>query len=95
MKHKFLVCLPLILSCTFMIPSGIFAEDASFGGGSFEGGGAGRKDVGVFLSFISKIWDAFDIPLTIYGFTFTFKQIFLFSLVTAIIFNFIGRLFNE
>ena len=45
-----------------------------------------------FLSALRVIMDGFDIPMTIYGFTFSFWDIMIFSVVVSILAYFIGRL---
>lgn len=37
----------------------------------------------------------FKIPITIYGFTFSFWNVFLFVIVGGMVLAFIGRLFND
>lgn len=46
------------------------------------------------LAFFERIVDLFNIPMTIYGWTFSFWDLFLFSLFGGIIAAFIGRLLN-
>lgn len=48
-----------------------------------------------FTLLMQIIWGLFDIPLNVYGYEFTFKQIFVFSMVGYLIFGFLGRLFNS
>ena len=39
--------------------------------------------------------EVFQIPFTIYGFTFSFWNVFLFVIVGGMVLSFIGRLFND
>lgn len=45
-----------------------------------------------FFAVMSAIWGIFDIPMTVYGFTFTFKSVFIFSICVGLIGTFIGVL---
>ena len=48
---------------------------------------------------IKAMFDAtlavFQLPFTIYGFTFSFWNVFLFVIVGGMVLSFIGRLFND
>ena len=46
-----------------------------------------------FEAVFASIWQLFDIPMTLYGFTFSFAQVFVFSIVASIIFGAIGWFF--
>ena len=46
-----------------------------------------------FGNLLGMIWDGFDIPMTVYGFSFSFQQVFMFSVVASIIFGAIGWFF--
>lgn len=46
------------------------------------------------LAFFERIADLFNISMSVYGWTFSFRDLFLFSLFGGIIAAFIGRLLN-
>lgn len=47
------------------------------------------------LSFLAGVHSLFTIPLNVYGFVFSFWDVFIFSVVGTLIFKFIGGVFNE
>lgn len=49
-------------------------------------------DFSGFGSVLSAIWQGFDIPMTIYGFTFSLRDVFMFSIISSMIFGAIGWL---
>ncbi len=44
---------------------------------------------------LSAAWDLFSMEFTIYGFTLSFKEVMLWSMVAGIALYFIGRLFGD
>lgn len=50
--------------------------------------------VEVFSAYFTQILNFFQIPLVIYGYTFTIWDVFLFSLFASILFGFVGRLLS-
>ena len=50
----------------------------------------------VLTGFFGSIYDLFQIEITVYGFTFSFWDVFfMFSLIVSVIFGFLGRVLNE
>ena len=47
-----------------------------------------------FLAMMSGIVSCMQIPMDIWGFTFSLWDVFMFSMISAVIFGFIGKLFN-
>lgn len=47
-----------------------------------------------FLAMMSGIVSCMQTPMNIWGFTFSFWDVFLFSMISSVIFGFIGKLFN-
>lgn len=47
-----------------------------------------------FFAMMSGIIDCMQIPMNIWGFTFSLWDVFMFSMVSTVIFGFIGKLFN-
>lgn len=43
-----------------------------------------------FTNFMTVVWSAFDKGITLWGFTITFKEVMVFTIVTTMIFRFIG-----
>ena len=48
-----------------------------------------------FISIFLLIWDMFKIPLNVYGFTFSFWDVFLFTVAASIILRFIGGILYD
>lgn len=48
-----------------------------------------------FLAYFSGILDLFKMPFTVYGFTFSFWDIFLFTTAAGIVLSFIGRVMYD
>jgi len=46
-------------------------------------------------SAITAAKDLMDMPLTLSGFTFSFWQVFLWTMVAGLLIWFIGRIFND
>lgn len=43
-----------------------------------------------FFTIMAQIWSAFGMPMTVYGFTFSFKSVFFFTIAAGIVGAFIG-----
>lgn len=52
-------------------------------------------DISSFGAILAQIWEGFDIPMNVYGFTFSLRDVLMFSLVATIIFGAIGSLFRS
>lgn len=52
-------------------------------------------DISGFGSMLTAIWQGIDIPMNIYGFTFSLRDVLMFSLVATVIFGAIGSLFRN
>lgn len=48
-----------------------------------------------FTSTLSAAWDLLGMEFTLYGFTMSFKEVMLWSIVAGIVLRFIGRLFDD
>jgi len=48
-----------------------------------------------FQTTLSLAWDLMGLEFTIYGFTMSFREVFLWSGAAGLLMYFIGRLFNE
>ena len=48
-----------------------------------------------FLTYFSGILDLFKMSFTVYGFTFSFWDIFLFTTAASIVLRFIGRVMYD
>lgn len=48
----------------------------------------------VFTQYFAVIIEGFQIPFTVYGFTFSFFDLIIFSVVASILAGFIGRLMD-
>ncbi len=48
-----------------------------------------------FQTTLSLAWDLLGMEFTIYGFTMSFRQVMLWSMVAGLLMYFIGRLFDE
>lgn len=48
----------------------------------------------VLVSFFSVIIEGFQIPFTVYGFTFSFWDLMIFSVFMSVLVGFIGRVVN-
>lgn len=48
----------------------------------------------VFGQFLTTVWEGINIPMNIYGFSFSFRDVFFYSMVGFLIFGFLVRLFN-
>ena len=48
----------------------------------------------VLQSWLSSVLDVFQVPITIFGFTFSFWDVFLWSIVAGLVLTFLGGLFN-
>ena len=48
-----------------------------------------------FMEYFAGILSLFKMPLTIYGFTFSFWDIFLFTCAASIVLRFIGRVMYD
>ena len=48
-----------------------------------------------FLMYFSGILDLFKMPLTVYGFSFSFWDVFLFTAAASIVLRFIGRVMYD
>lgn len=48
----------------------------------------------VIANYFTAIWDGLGITMNIYGFSLSFRDILVYSLLGCILFGFIGRLFN-
>lgn len=46
-------------------------------------------------AWLSAVLGIFRVPFTLYGFTFSFWDVFLWSLVASVIIAFIGGTFND
>lgn len=49
----------------------------------------------VLLDFLGQIYELFNIPMNIYGFTFSFWDVMMFSLIVGVIFGFVRHMFYE
>lgn len=49
----------------------------------------------VFFAVMSNVFEFFTMPMTVYGFTFSWWDIILWSLLASVVFSFIGRLFVD
>lgn len=47
-----------------------------------------------FLAMMSGIVTCMHTPMSIWGFSFSLWDVFMFSMISAVIFGFIGKLFN-
>lgn len=52
-------------------------------------------DIEIFGSALSTIWNGLATPMTVYGFTFSFRDVLMFSLVSTVIFTAISKIFND
>lgn len=55
---------------------------------------------GIFMisdmqAVFSAVLSVFKLEITLYGFTFSFWNVFLFSIVAGLLLWFVGRLFND
>lgn len=48
-----------------------------------------------FMQYFAGILQLFKTPLTIYGFTFSFWDVFLFTAAASIVLRFIGRIMYD
>ena len=49
----------------------------------------------VLLGFFKGIYDLFQVEMNVYGFIFSFWDVFMFSLIVSVIFGFLGRVLHE
>ncbi len=49
-------------------------------------------DISGFGAVLAAIWNGFDTPLNIYGFTFSLRDVFMFGIISSMIFGAIGWL---
>ena len=48
----------------------------------------------VLVSFFAVIIEGFQMPFTVYGFTFSFWDLMIFSVVMSVLVGFVGRVLN-
>ena len=51
-------------------------------------------DIASFGAALTTIWEGMAMPMNVYGFSFSFRDVLIFSLVSTVIFSAIGRFFN-
>ena len=51
--------------------------------------------MGILAAFFGQIYNLFQIEMTVFGFTFSFWDVFMFSLVAGVIFSFLGGVLHE
>ncbi len=49
----------------------------------------------VFLGFMAKIYELFQIEMNVYGFVFSFWDVFMFTLVAGVLAAFVGGFLRE
>ncbi len=49
----------------------------------------------VINDFFTVIWDGFGIEMNIYGFTFSFRDIFVYTLLAFLVVGFFAQLFDR
>lgn len=49
----------------------------------------------VLVGFFGGIYELFQVEMDVFGFTFSFWDVFMFSLVTGVIFSFLGGILHE
>lgn len=48
-----------------------------------------------FLQLMSMVYNMFNIPMNVYGFEFSLWQVMMFSIVVALVFGFVGKVFRD
>jgi hypothetical protein len=104
---KTIVLVAVLITCLQFSALGAELDNGRiFGGGrwserSFGGRGNGESEASItgqagnlFQAVIAAVGEVFTMPITIMGFTFTFLQVFLYSILASAVFTFLRMVFG-